>query len=184
MCIYFDSHLLDSVRKLFFLIAANILSASSSPSTSRIPLWLFTYMIQKKLECLTRRFLVSFPLLSAHSLPCCLLSEKQRGNLCLLLITEFTVRAWSRAQGNGRVVFCFSCSASGSQPVQLTGLETHRCVQKGDYMEIIWISRVSCLICNQTVLLEEPQQNFQWFLSMFLICFTVPFKPWGEKGVI
>lgn len=165
------------------MIAANILNASSSPFTSRIPLWLFTYTIKKKLERLTR-FLVRFPLLSVHSLPCCLLSEKERGNFCPLLNTEFAVRAWSRAQGNGCVVFCFSSSESGSQPVWLTGLETHHRVQKGDYMEIIWISRVSRLICNQTILLEEPPQNFQWFLSMFLKCFTMPLKPWGEKSVI
>lgn len=74
------------------MIAANILNASSSPFTSRIPLWLFTYTIKKKLERLTR-FLVRFPLLSVHSLPCCLLSEKERGNFCPLLNTEFAVRA-------------------------------------------------------------------------------------------
>lgn len=167
---------------MFFLIAANILNASSSSSTSRIPLWLFTCMIQNTLECLTRRFLARFPLLSVHSLPCYLLSEKQRGNFCPLLNMEFAVRTQSRAQSSRHVFFCFSSRESGSQPVQLTSLKTHHCVQKGDYMEIIWISRVSHLICNQTISLEEPQQNVQWFL--FLTCFTVPFKPWDEKGVI
>lgn len=153
-------------------------------SQARFPCGCSHIRYKKTLRCQTRRFLVRFPPLSEHSLPCWLLSEKQRWKFCPLLNPDFAVRARSRAQGNGCVIFSFSSSESGSQPVWLTSLETHHRVQKGDYMGIIWIFRVPCLICNQTILLEEPQQNFQWVLSMFLICFTVPFKPWGEKGVI
>lgn len=34
--------------------------------------------------------------------------------------------------------------------------------KKRDYIEFIWISSVSHLLCNKTVLLEGPLQDFQW----------------------
>lgn len=53
--------------------------------------------------------------------------------------------------------------------------------KKGVYTEIIWISRVSHLICKQTVSLESPQQNFLWVWLCSL--YTLLYKCCSTPGV-
>lgn len=90
-----------------FLVVEIILNALSSPFQAVFPSARSQVQCKKNLEGLTKRLLVGFPLLSVYSLPCCLLSEKQRRNFCTLLNMELAVGTDPEPTG-----MVMSCSVS------------------------------------------------------------------------
>lgn len=146
ICIYFESHALCRVSKNVFSGSTNYFKCFIFPFPSSARSQVQCKKKKKNLRVWPDQIACWVSI--ACSLQPALLPSQWKAEDKFLHIVEYGAcsRYWSRAHWNGHVLFCLSLGESGRQPIWSTSLKTHHCVLKGDYMETVWISRVSCLI--------------------------------------
>lgn len=180
ICICFESHALCRVSKNVFSGSTNYFKCFIFPFPSSARSQVQCKKKKKNLRVWPDQIACWVSI--ACSLQPALLPSQWKAEDKFLHIVEYGAcsRYWSRAHWNGHVLFCLSLGESGRQPIWSTSLKTHHCVLKGDYMETVWISRVSCLIWDHW----RGLSRILCFSLCSLCALSWHSKPWGEKDLI